>query len=132
MKNDREFTCTLDLWSCKEGPRDDAPTTSAGTALSEFVRALKAYGMEVSIERHGQRAKVKICHAEPWKAETARTRNAGRPRTPVTWSAEMGETDRERLAWAESHTVDELQAALGVSKRTAQRRLAELRRIVRG
>lgn len=130
MHNTRTFTARIDLWACSERWSDGITTAKGTGALEEFGRVLESYGMGVSIRREGQYATIKIDHMQPWEAKQARTRNAGRPRKLTPWPSRMGETDDERLAWAESHTLDELQAALGCSRRTAQRRLAELRKIV--
>ena len=132
MDNTREFKATLDLWTCHEGPKGEPSTASGETALNELAKALRAYGIDVDVKpsRSRRSATIKIGHAEPWRAERARTRNAGRYRT-TTWPAESGRTDAERLAWCESLTTDELAEALGCSRRTAQRRLAELRAKVR-
>ena len=129
MENTRTFEGRIDLWECVEYERESSYITAKGsTALTELAKALEAYGMGVTVERDGRYATIKIDHLQPWEAERARTRMAGRPRTKgVLWPLEAGTTNEQRLAWCESRTLDEIQAALGCSKRTAQRRLAELR-----
>lgn len=127
MKNTRTFEGRIDLWECSEGWSDGATPTAQGmTALTQLAEALEAYGMAVRVTRHERYATIKIDHMQPWEAEQARTRRAGRPRKG-TWPADLGATDAERLEWCESHTLEELQDALGCSRRTAQRRIAELR-----
>lgn len=132
MQNVKKFSARIDLWECAE-TWNDSPTavgTAGETALNELAAALTAYGMGVRVKRQGRYATIEIDHMPPAQAETARTRRAGRPRTKATaWPTQAGTTAAERLTWCESMTLDELQAALGCSRRTAQRRVAELRAI---
>lgn len=129
MQNTRTFEGRIDLWACAEGWSDGEVTAKGDGALALLSEALEAYGMSVTTTREGRYATIKIDHLQPWEAERARTRRAGRPRTKGTsWPAEMGGSDEERLVWCAAHTIDEVAETLGCSRRTAQRRVSELRK----
>lgn len=132
-RNTRTFDVTVSVRECAECDHERGTTSYGRDALAELQKALTAYGMGCSIEYSsgGGRATIKIDHMEPLRAKHARTRDAGRYPINVKWPEESGATDRERLAWCTSQSVDELADALGVSRRTAQRRLADLREKVR-
>lgn len=132
-RNTRTFSVTVSLNECVEYDHNTHTNSYGGIALEELKHALNAYGIGCDFEYSsgGGRATIKIDHMEPWDAKRARTRHAGRPKKNERWPEESGATDRERLAWCTSQSVDELADALGVSRRTAQRRLADLRAKVR-
>ena len=132
-RNTRTFSVTVSVKECAERDHESHTNSYGRDALEELQRALEAYGMGCSVEYSsgGGRATIKLDHMEPWNAKLARTRDAGPKPRPVNWPEESGTTDRERLAWCTSKSVDEIAEALGVSRRTAQRRLAELRAKVR-
>ena len=132
MENGTEIRLKVDIASARSepvGPHSEVAEAQGMEALRRLARSLEALGIEVeaSPDLRGGDAKVVIRYPGTYEAKHMAKRGGRRRGRVPSDSPVYGLTAREALEWLEAHDPSEGASALGVSRPTYYRRLAELR-----